>query len=105
MSKNSALSTNNFGDVIRHELENNEDLKKQVESEPFNFDVATLIYNARKSANLTQEQLAKKAGTSQSVIARMEDADYDGHSLKMLRRLAAALDCRLQINFQKQPAR
>ena len=52
---------------------------------------------------MTQEQLANKAGTSQSVIARMEDADYDGHSLKMLRRIAEALDCRLGLEFYNRP--
>jgi len=38
-------------------------------------------------------------GTTASVICRLEDADYDGHSLGMLRRIAAALDKRVQIRF------
>jgi hypothetical protein len=38
-------------------------------------------------------------GTTASVISRLEDADYEGHSLAMLRRIAAALDKRVEIRF------
>ena len=48
-------------------------------------------------AGLSQRELAKRAGTTASVICRLEDADYEGHSLAMLRRIAAALDRRLEI--------
>lgn len=46
---------------------------------------------------MTQKQLAQAAGTSQQVISQLEDADYQGHSLSMLRRIAAALDRRVEI--------
>jgi hypothetical protein len=38
-------------------------------------------------------------GTTASVICRLEDADYEGHSLAMLRRIAAALNQRVEIRF------
>ena len=52
-------------------------------------------------AGLSQRQLAKKIGTnaSASVICRLEDADYEGHSLSMLKRIAEALDKRVEILF------
>jgi transcriptional regulator with XRE-family HTH domain len=53
----------------------------------------------RAQAGLTQRQLAKKVSTTASVICRLEDADYEGHSLAMLRRVAAALGKRIQIRF------
>jgi ribosome-binding protein aMBF1 (putative translation factor) len=62
-------------------------------------DVAQLIYDMRTDAGLTQRQLAKKVGTTASVICRLEDADYEGHSLAMLRRIAAALGKRVEIRF------
>ena len=65
--------------------------------------VATLIYKARSKARLTQQQLADLVGTKQPVIARLEDADYQGHSLSMLQRIAKALDRRLEIRLA--PAR
>jgi ribosome-binding protein aMBF1 (putative translation factor) len=62
-------------------------------------EVASLIYNLRTKAGLSQRAMAKKVGTTASVICRLEDADYEGHSLAMLRRIAAALDKRVEIRF------
>ncbi len=62
-----------------------------------NLQIATLIYEARVAAGLSQKQLAGKIHTRQSVISRLEDADYTGHSLTMLRRVASALGLRLEI--------
>ena len=61
--------------------------------------IARKIYKLRTRAELTQAQLAKLIGTSRSVISRLEDDDYDGHSLAMLHRIAAALNKRVEIRF------
>jgi DNA-binding XRE family transcriptional regulator len=61
--------------------------------------VARKIYQLRTKAGLTQKQLAKMVGTTDSVISRLEDADYEGHSMAMLTRIAAALDKRVEIRF------
>lgn len=61
--------------------------------------VARKIYDLRTKSKLTQKQLAHLVGTTDSVISRLEDADYDGHSLAMLNRIAAALDKRVEIRF------
>ena len=60
---------------------------------------AQTIYDARAAAGLTQSQLARFAGTTQSVISRLEDGDYDRHSLATLERIAAALDRRVEVRF------
>src|ERR1051325_3617024 len=70
-----------------------------IEKERANLDIARKIYELRTKAKLSQAQLAKKVGTTQSVISRLEDADYEGHSLAMLHRIAAALERRIQIRF------
>src|SRR5690349_10855571 len=62
-----------------------------------NAAVAQLIYSARTDAGLSQAELAEKIGTKQSVISRLEDADYEDHSLTMLHRIAVALGQRLEI--------
>jgi DNA-binding XRE family transcriptional regulator len=62
-------------------------------------EVARKLYQLRTKAGLTQRQLAKLVGTTASVICRVEDADYDGHSLPLLRRIAKALDRRVEIRF------
>lgn len=70
-----------------------------LEEERANLDIACKIYDLRDKAGLTQKELAKLVGTTPSVISRLEDADYEGHSLSMLRRIAAALDKRVEIRF------
>src|SRR5436190_23818188 len=70
-----------------------------VEQEQANLDIARKIYELRTKAKLSQTELARKVGTTQSVISRLEDADYDGHSLEMLRRIASALEKRVEIRF------
>jgi ribosome-binding protein aMBF1 (putative translation factor) len=64
-----------------------------------NREVAQRIYELRQRAGLSQAELAKRVGTTQSVISRLEDADYDGHSLAMLNRIAAAVERRVEIRF------
>ena len=62
-------------------------------------EVAKRIYDLRTKAGLTQRELAKKVGTTASVICRLEDVDYEGQSLSMMKRIAAALDKRVEIRF------
>jgi ribosome-binding protein aMBF1 (putative translation factor) len=64
-----------------------------------NDQVARKIVDLRTQAGLSQRQLAKLIGTTASVICRLEDADYEGHSLAMLNRIAAALNRRVEIRF------
>ena len=70
-----------------------------LEEERANAAIARGIYELRKKAKLTQGELGKLIGTTTSVISRLEDADYRGHSLSMLQRIAAALGKRVDIRF------
>ncbi len=70
-----------------------------LEEERANAEIARKICDLRTKAGLTQKQLAALVSTSTSVICRLEDADYEGHSLSMLRRVAAALKQRVEIRF------
>ena len=40
-----------------------------------------------------------------AVISRLEDADYEGHSLKTLQRIATALDCVVEVRFVSRAKR
>lgn len=64
-----------------------------------NDSVARKLTALRLQAGLTQRQLAKLVGTTASVICRLESADYEGHSLAMLQRIADALNQRVEIRF------
>jgi len=70
-----------------------------------NLEVARMIHDARIKAGLSQCALAALIGSKQPVIARLEDADYEGRSLTMLQRIAAALEQRLELRFILQKRR
>ena len=69
----------------------------EFEQELINVEAAQLIYDMRRKAGLSQRELAKRVGTTASVICRLEDADYEGHTIAMVRRIATALNRRLEL--------
>jgi ribosome-binding protein aMBF1 (putative translation factor) len=69
---------------------------EEFEQELFNLDAALLIHDMRTSAGLSQRELARKVGTSASAINRLESDDYEGHTVAMVRRIATALNRRLE---------
>ena len=77
-----------------------DDPKKQAlyEQDLVNIRAAQLIYDMRTAAGLTQRELAKRVGTTASVICRLEASDYEGHTLAMLSRIAGALDRRIELH-------
>ena len=93
--------------ILRKVTGNNEAVKAGIAQAKINFEVAQMIYDARSRAGLSQSELAELIGSKQPVIARLEDGEYQGHSLTILQRIAAALEQRLELRFvpQKKPAR
>ena len=67
--------------------------------------LAQWVYDVRTQAGLTQKELADLIRTSQSAIARLENADYTGHSLKVVTRIACALSKPLQISVDPRRGR
>ena len=61
---------------------------KGLEETRANEEIARTIRELRMAARVTQIQLAEMVGTTASMICRLEDADYEGHSLAILRRVA-----------------
>jgi transcriptional regulator with XRE-family HTH domain len=90
--------TTNASEILRNRyVKDDPERKASVEVERVNVEVAHLIHTMRTEAGLTQGQLAELVGTTQSVISRLEDSDYDGHSLTMLNRIAQALQKKLTV--------
>lgn len=81
-----------IGDFVGNDPER----QRMLDEEVVNVEAAQLVYELRKRAGLSQRELAKRVGTTASVICRMEQADYEG-SLAMLRRIAGALNRRLEL--------
>ena len=67
--------------------------------EVLNAEIARKVYDLRMKAGISQRELAKRVGTSASAICRLEASDYEGHSLYLLKRIAGALDRRIEIRF------
>ena len=87
-------------DILKQRvLGNNPERLRRVEEHKAAMEIATQIYEVRIEAGLSQKELARLVGTSQSAISRLESADYDGHSLKILQRIAAALGQRVEVRF------
>jgi transcriptional regulator with XRE-family HTH domain len=85
--------------LIRKEVLGEEALKL-VKEERIGANVAEMIYDRRLASGLTQQELADMIGTTQSVISRLENADYEGHSLTMLSRIANALRQQLRVTIE-----
>jgi DNA-binding XRE family transcriptional regulator len=83
----------------RRYFEGKPEMLAALEEARANDEVARKIYELRTKAGLSQRQLAKLVGTTASVICLLENADYEGHSLSMLRRIATALHRRVEIRF------
>jgi ribosome-binding protein aMBF1 (putative translation factor) len=86
--------------ILKSRLGNDPERLARMEAYREAMEVAMQIYELRTAAGLTQKQLAEKIGTAPSVISRLEDSDYEGHSLAMLRRIAGALGKRVTIRFE-----
>ncbi|MEM9927920.1 MAG: helix-turn-helix domain-containing protein [Rivularia sp. (in: cyanobacteria)] len=91
--------TNDALKILENIHRNDSELQEMVITASINAEVAQLIYEARTQAGLTQKQLADLVGTKQPVIARLEDADYEGHSLSMLQKIASALNKQVKISL------
>lgn len=91
--------TKSAAKILDKKIGKDADLRAMIEQETINAQVAMLIHEVRVEHGLTQKQLAEKVGTQQPVIARLEDADYEGHSLTMLNRIAEKLGKRLEIRM------
>lgn len=62
--------------------------------------IALKIAALREKRGLAQKELAEKIHTTQSVISRLENASYEGYSLRILKKIACALRTELIIDFR-----
>ncbi|MBI4585916.1 MAG: helix-turn-helix domain-containing protein [Planctomycetes bacterium] len=76
--------------------------KEGVARERQKIALGEVIRQAREARGWTQKQLARKAGTSQSYISRIEDADYDRLMIATLEKIAVTLELPLTITLGSQ---
>jgi len=92
-------STTSAVAILRRRSEQNPELLQLLAQERVHNQVAGIVVNERLQARFTQAELAERAGTSQPTITRLEDANYRGHSLNLLVRVACAVGKEVQISF------
>lgn len=98
--------TANAVKILHHRyIKDQPERKAAIQEERVNAQVAQLIYDLRKDAGLSQKQLADMIGTTQSVISRLEDSDYEGHSLSMLEKITKTLNRQVRIETVSDDSR
>ena len=78
--------------------------KKAYDALEEEFVLAGAVMDVRNRAGLTQEELARKMGTTQPVVARLESG-RTRPSMRTLERLAEATGSRLLISFEPRASK
>lgn len=97
--KNESKLTTDASAILNRRLGHDAERRAEIDQMKQDLAIGSQIYHARKAAGLTQAQLAKRVGTTQSIISDLEDAEYQGHSMSMLRRIATALGLSVRVEF------
>lgn len=91
------MSNTSFDKYLEEKIKKKPTLKEELEKVDRAVEIAYQIYSLRKKKGLTQSQLAKTIGVSQSNIARIENADYNHYTMRTLYKVAKGLDADLNI--------
>ena len=86
-----------YRDFLEEQLKDPE-LKAEYDALEPGFAIILAMINARKTAGLTQKELAERTGIAQADISRLENGNANP-SLKTLQRLAKGMGMRMQIQF------
>lgn len=91
--------TNDGMEIIKRRFGIDPATDSRVQAFAEDFHIAQAIYDAREAAGMTRKELAAAIGTTEDVIADLEDADYEGDSFSILRRIADALHMQLRVEL------
>ncbi len=68
------------------------------------FELLESFIKAREKAGITQAELAKRIGTKQPALSRLETGRFTKATLETLKKIADALDMKLTVRLQKKRA-
>jgi transcriptional regulator with XRE-family HTH domain len=88
----------NFDRYLNKQLQNC-DFAERYKSAGEAWDIALQLTTLREEQGISQAELARRAGTTQQQISRLESPSYEGHSLSMLRRVAEALGSHVKVTL------
>lgn len=83
---------------LKRELFKNPKVKRAYEDLQPEFAIVQALIDARVKKKISQEDLAKRMGTGQAVISRLENANASP-SLSLIKRLANALNLKVELKF------
>jgi len=97
IKKNKYIGETDFQEYLKEELKDPE-FKKWYDYFGKQLEIALAVNRLRKQRGLSQSQLAKKIGTTQSNVARLESGSQN-FTTDTLQKIAQALDKELKIEF------
>ncbi len=98
------FSSDGFESVFRRYIKDDPKRVVSFQEELVKSEIAREIYELRNQAGLTRQELARLAGTAESVIEDIEEADYEGDFLLTAAMIASALQRRVEVRFvEDQP--
>ena len=101
MSNKEKKPTSSAAEIMRRRyIKGDKKRLKYIAQERKRVEIAQKIYELRAQANLTQTELANLINTRQSVISRLEDADYRSYNMRTLEKIAEAVDYHLTLKFE-----
>lgn len=97
MKKVSVKKLSKFDDFLKQQLQDSE-FNKAYHALDEKYALISQILEQRIKKNISQKQLAERMGTKQSALSRLEGGNSNP-SLAFLKKLAKALDCKLEIRL------
>lgn len=98
MSQSLSNVSNQSTDLVNL-ISNDKALQAEIEDAQLCNGLAINLYHLRNAVGLTQKQLAERLGVKQSNISRWEQVGYQGYKVKMLSKIARALNGKLEISL------
>lgn len=89
-----------FDEWLRKELKDPR-FRKGYDAERRSAFLAYRIVALRAKLGWSQKELARRMGTSQQAVARLESGEYGGFTLRTLEKVARALGAELVIDLRK----
>jgi DNA-binding XRE family transcriptional regulator len=91
------MKDTSLNDYLKEQLKDS-DFKKEWEKNEAAYQVTRALIKARLEDKISQRELAKRAGTTQAVISRIENMNVSP-SIGLLQRIADSLGRKLEIRF------
>jgi len=91
-----------LGQHIEEEYKKSPAFRKSYDEEVLLLKIAYKIAQLRKERHITQAELARKMGTTQQTVSRLEDSKNARVTVYTLTRLARALNARISIDIVPQ---